>query len=83
MIGGDYLTEWRDDRAGAEGEDDGRPVPILLVVAVPAGLGGHQRWLAYLRRRDSLRLIKHLADSGKDIPAGLIDKLGRRNATEG
>lgn len=52
--------------------------PLAWVV-----IGGFQSWLAYLRRRDSLKLIKHLADSGKDIPAGLIDKLGRRNATGG
>ena len=43
--------------------------------------GGLQSWTAYQRRRDNINLIKHLADGGKDIPAGLIDKLGGRTAT--
>lgn len=46
-------------------------------------IGGFRGWLDDQRRRDNLNLIKHLADSGKDIPAGLIDKLGGRARTGG
>lgn len=46
-------------------------------------IGGFRGWLDEQRRRDNLNLIKHLADSGKDIPAGLIDKLGGRARTGG
>ena len=46
-------------------------------------IGGLRGWLDYQRRRDSLNLIKHFADNGKDIPAGLIDRLGRRDTTGG
>lgn len=46
-------------------------------------IGGFRGWLDYQRRRDNLDLIKHLADSGKDIPAGLIEKLGGRARTGG
>ncbi len=46
-------------------------------------IGGFRGWLDYQRRRDNLDLIKHFADSGKDIPAGLIEKLGGRARTGG
>jgi hypothetical protein len=46
-------------------------------------IGGFRGWLDLQRRRASLDLIKHLADSGKDIPAGLIEKLGGRARTGG
>ena len=46
-------------------------------------IGGFQSWLSYQKRRDNLSLIKHLADSGKEIPAGLIEKLGGRARTGG
>jgi hypothetical protein len=46
-------------------------------------IGGCRGWLDYQRRRDNLDLIKHFADSGKDIPAGLIEKLGGRARTGG
>jgi hypothetical protein len=40
---------------------------------------GWRAWLRHLRRRDTVDLIKSYAASGKDIPAGLIDKLSRRS----
>lgn len=86
MIGGDYLTEGRKDAPGLEAttmEDLFRSYWWLLFPLAWMAIGGFQSWLSYLRRRDSLRLIRHFADSGKDIPAGLIDKLGRRDATGG
>ena len=39
-------------------------------------IGGWQSWLNYRKHRDSLDIIRRYADSGKDIPPGLIDKLG-------
>lgn len=41
-------------------------------------ISGFRGWLAYQRRRDSLDLIRHLSDSGREIPASLIEKLGGR-----
>ena len=38
-------------------------------------IGGWQSWLNYRKHRDSLDIIKRYADSGKEIPAGLLDKL--------
>jgi hypothetical protein len=36
---------------------------------------GWQSLLNYRRHRDTLDIVKRYADSGKDIPAGLLDKL--------
>lgn len=38
-------------------------------------VGGWQSWLNYRKHRDNLDVIRRYADSGKDIPAGLLDKL--------
>ena len=46
-------------------------------------VGAFNSWLNYRNRRDTLDLIKGYAASGKDIPAGLIDKLGRQTRTGG
>lgn len=46
-------------------------------------IGAFRGWLDLRRRRDNLDLIKHFADNGKDIPAGLIEKLGGRARTGG
>ncbi len=37
--------------------------------------GAWHSWLNYRKHRDNLDLIKRFADSGKDVPAGLLDKL--------
>lgn len=46
-------------------------------------VGGFNSWLAYRARRDTLDLIKGYAKSGREIPAGLVDKLGRGARTGG
>lgn len=38
--------------------------------------GAWHSWLNYRRHRDSLDIIRKYADSGKEVPAGLLDKLG-------
>jgi hypothetical protein len=38
-------------------------------------VGGWQSWLNYRKHRDNLDVIRRYADSGKEIPAGLLDKL--------
>lgn len=38
-------------------------------------ISGWQSWLNYRRHRDTLDIVKTYASSGKDIPAGLLDKL--------
>lgn len=38
-------------------------------------ISGWQSWLNYRRHRDTLDIVKDYAKSGKDIPAGLLDKL--------
>lgn len=37
--------------------------------------GAWHSWLNYRKHRDNLDLIKKFADSGKEVPAGLLDKL--------
>jgi hypothetical protein len=37
--------------------------------------GGWHSWLNYRKHRDNLDLIRRFADSGKEVPAGLLDKL--------
>jgi hypothetical protein len=36
---------------------------------------GWTSWLNYRKHRDTLDIVKTFADSGRDIPAGLLDKL--------
>jgi len=38
-------------------------------------VGGWQSWLNYRKHRDNLDVIRRYADSGKEIPAGLLDTL--------
>ena len=38
-------------------------------------VGGWQSWLNYRKHRDTLDIIKSYAASGKEVPAGLMDKL--------
>lgn len=38
-------------------------------------ISGWQSWLNYRRHRDTLDIVRGYAQSGKDIPAGLLDKL--------
>lgn len=38
-------------------------------------VGGWHSWLNYRKHRDTLDIIKKYADSGKDVPAALMDKL--------
>ncbi len=38
-------------------------------------ISGWQSWLNYRRHKDTLDIVKSYAASGKDIPAGLLDKL--------
>lgn len=44
-------------------------------------IAGWRNWLSYRRHQDNLDLLKRFTDSGKDIPAGLMDKLGGRSRT--
>lgn len=37
--------------------------------------GGWHSWLNYRKHRDNLDIIKRFADSGREVPAGLLDKL--------
>lgn len=37
--------------------------------------GAWHSWLNYRKHRDNLDIIKKFADSGKEVPAGLLDKL--------
>ena len=45
-------------------------------------IAGWRAWLRHQSRRDVVDLVKSYAASGKEIPAGLLDKLGGRNKTE-
>lgn len=38
-------------------------------------VGGWHSWLNYRKHRDTLDIIKSYAATGKDVPAGLMDKL--------
>lgn len=85
-FGGDYLTERRDHAPGLEAmivEDLFRSYWWLLFPLAWMIIGGFRGWLDYQRRRESLNLFRYFAANGKDIPAGLIDKLGRRDTTGG
>lgn len=42
--------------------------------------GAFRRWLAYSARRDALELIKTYAESGREPPAALVDRLNLRSS---
>ena len=44
-------------------------------------IGGWNAWLSQRALRDTLDIIKGYAESGRDVPAGLLDKLGQRART--
>lgn len=46
-------------------------------------IGGWNAWLNERARRDTLDIIKGYAESGRDAPAGLLDRLGQRTRTGG
>jgi len=52
----------------------------LLLPLSAIAFGAFRRWLAYRARRDALDLIKTYAESGREPPAALVDRLSLRGS---